>query len=292
MIRSMTGFAEKKFDTKSFSIKISIKSLNHRYLDWNYRGAQIGGLEDKLRTICQKKLQRGRIDVYMDLSLMDNTRWEFKINDALLTQVISTLEKSFARLKRDPVYSVENLFDVPHLVELKRKEFSKDEARFIQDSFEKTLDILIKSREREGRDIKNDLKNHLQNVRSGVLLISKMAKKQPQLIKSKLIERLNELSADVSGSEDKMLQEASYLAQRYDLTEEVERLRSHLKHVQEIISPGVAEPAGKKLDFIAQELYREANTINSKAQDINIIKECLALKNEVESIRQQVQNLE
>ena len=292
MIRSMTGFAEKKFNTKSFSIKISIKSLNHRYLDWNYRGAQIGGLEDKLRTICQKKLQRGRIDVYMDLSLMDSTRWEFKINDALFSQVISTLEKSFARLKRDPVYSVENLFDVPHLVELKRKEFSKDEGRFIQDSFEKTLDILIKSREREGRDIKTELKNHLQNVRSGVLLISRMAKKQPQLIKSKLIERLKELSTDVSGSEDKMLQEASYLAQRYDLTEEVERLQSHLKHVQEIISPGVVDPVGKKLDFIAQELYREANTINSKSQDINIIRECLALKNEVESIRQQVQNLE
>jgi uncharacterized protein (TIGR00255 family) len=288
----MTGFAEKKFDHKSFSIKISIRGVNHRYLDWNCRGANIGGLEDRLRVVCQRRIQRGRLDVFIDIQLMDQSKWDVWINDDLLSLVLSSLKKSFAKIKREFKISIDNVFNIPHIIELKRKEFSREEELFIADCFKEILDEFIKAREREGREIKKELKIHAQNIKAGVQQVGKMAKKQPRLIKEKLKERFKDLETETYVNEEKLLVEASFLAQRYDLTEEVERLMSHLAYIQEILSPKTEGPVGKKLDFIAQELYRETNTINSKAQDIRIIKGCLALKNEVESIRQQVQNLE
>jgi len=288
----MTGFAERHFNHKSFSVKISIRGVNHRFLDWNYRGSRIGGLEDGLRSLCQKRILRGRLDVIVDIKRMDQSSWDVRINDDLLSLILSSLEKSFARMGREFKLSVDNVFEIPHVLELKKKEFSREEGSFILRSFEKTLDDFIRARAREGREIKKELKAHVQNIKTGVQRVGKMAKNQPQLIKEKLMERLKALKAGNSVGEEKMLIEASYLAQRYDLTEEVERLSSHLSYVLEILSPKSEGAVGKKLDFIAQELFREANTINSKAQDIRIIKECLMLKNEIESVRQQVQNLE
>lgn len=112
------------------------------------------------------------------------------------------------------------------------------------------------------------------------------------MIRKKLKDRLRDLGKETGVSEEKFIEEAAFIAQRYDLSEEMERLRSHLDYFQELLSSKIPEPVGKKLDFVAQELFRETNTINSKAQDIRIIRESLAVKNELESIRQQVQNLE
>ncbi|TEU05786.1 MAG: YicC family protein, partial [Candidatus Aminicenantes bacterium] len=92
MIQSMTGFAEKKFDSKTLSAKISIRSLNHRFLDWSYRGAQIGGVENKLRAIFQRKLHRGRIEVFFELNYLDPSFWELRINEDLLQKILSSLE--------------------------------------------------------------------------------------------------------------------------------------------------------------------------------------------------------
>jgi uncharacterized protein (TIGR00255 family) len=122
--------------------------------------------------------------------------------------------------------------------------------------------------------------------------VEKRAKKQPLLIKRKLMERLEDLNQEKTFPEGKLAEEASLLAQRYDLTEEIARLKSHMKYLREQLGSKEPEPVGKKLDFLAQELYREANTLNSKAQDIEVIRKSLALKSEVESIRQQLQNIE
>jgi len=140
--------------------------------------------------------------------------------------------------------------------------------------------------------LKKEILIHARKVRQSVREIERRGKKQPVLIQKKLKERLLELGQEPSITEGKLVEETAYLAQRYDLTEEIERLKSHITYLQEQLNAQTAEPVGKKLDFISQELFREANTINSKAQDIAIIRKCLAVKGELESIRQQVQNLE
>lgn len=292
MIHSMTGYAEKRFVHKSFSVKISIRALNHRFLDWNYRGAPLGNIEDKLRNLCQQKLHRGRIEVLVDMNFLGTDKWEFHINQDLLNKILTGLDKAAVVSQRHVTFSLENLLNTPHIVQFQRKDFTKEDAEFLEQSFEKTLNLLIKERAREGREIKKQLSIHAQNIKNLVSQVEKRAKKQPLLIKQKLMERLEDLNREETFPESKLVEEASLLAQRYDLTEEIARLKSHVKYLREQLDSKEPEPIGKKLDFLAQELYREANTLNSKAQDIEVIRKSLALKSEVESIRQQLQNIE
>jgi uncharacterized protein (TIGR00255 family) len=288
----MTGYAEKTFVLKTFSARINVKTLNHRFLDWSYRGSPISALEDRLRNICRKKLKRGRVEVSLELRVLSPEKWQFWINRDLLKQILTTVEKAFPAAQDKVKFSLENLFNVPHLVELQRKDFTRQEEEFLERGFEKTLDQLIKERVREGKEIKNQLKSHMQNIRTLLRDVERRAKRQPLLIKMKLSERLAEISQENTISENRLLEEASILAQRYDLTEEVARLKSHLKYFGAVLNSTDQGSVGKKLDFVAQELYREANTINSKAQDIEVIRRSLSIKSEVESIRQQVQNIE
>ena len=292
MIHSMTGYAERRFVHKSFSIKISIRALNHRFLDWNYRGAPLGSVEDKLRNLCQQKLHRGRIEVLVDFHFSGQDRWEFRINQDLLSEILSSLEAAASHSGKHVTFSLENLMNTPHVVQIRRKDFSKEDVDFLEKCFEKTILQLIKDRAREGREIKKQLISHAQNIKILVNQVEKRAKKQPLLIKQKLMERLEDLKGNESFSESKLAEEASILAQRYDLTEEISRLKSHTKYLVELLDSKAPEPVGKKLDFLAQEIYREANTLNSKAQDIDVIRKCLAMKSDVESIRQQLQNIE
>jgi uncharacterized protein (TIGR00255 family) len=288
----MTGYAEKSFVHETFSVKIKIRTLNHRFFDWNYRGSPLGVVEDILRNLCQKKLSRGRIESSVDISFLSPEKWNFRINVGLLKKILSSFEKTPLVSRKNVTFSLESLLNIPHVVEFRRKAFTKEETVFLQESFEKTLDQLIKQRMREGKEIKNQLRMHMRNIRTHLQSLEKQAKKQPLLIRNKLKERIKELNQETSLSENKLAEEASFLAQRYDLTEEIVRLKSHLGYMQELIDQVESEPAGKKMDFVAQELFREANTVNSKAQDIKVIRESLAIKAEIESIRQQVQNIE
>lgn len=292
MILSMTGFAEKRFNSKTLSAKISIRSLNHRFLDWNYRGIHIGEVENRLRAISQSKLHRGRIEVFIELYFSDASSWKLHINEELLRQIMSSLEKMSSRMKKSVNISVENMLNLPQVVKLNRKSFSNTDVAFLERSFKKTLDEVLRMRKREGKEIEKEIRDYLKNIRQSVNRLGKLSEKQPSLVKEKLSRRLKEISQEVTFSEEKLAEEVAYLAQRYDLTEEIIRLKCHLDYMIELLSPEREGPAGKKLDFVAQELYREANTINSKSQDIKVIKESLAIKGEVENIRQQVQNIE
>ncbi len=288
----MTGFAEKFFKSQSISLKVTLKSLNHRFLDWNFRAGQLSEIEGRLREVCQSKISRGRIDVFMDVQFTDPTRWEVRINENLLAEILSSLEHVSTRLERSVSFSVDHIFGIPQVIDLKRKNLTAEEMDFIEKSFAQTLTELIRMRQREGRRLKAEILTHVRNVRRTVTEVERLGKKQPALIRKKLQERLKELKIDNTIPEEKLIEETAYMAQRYDLSEEIERLKSHLIYFQELLYDKETEPVGKKLDFVAQELFREANTINSKAQDFSIIQRSLAIKGELESIRQQVQNLE
>ena len=292
MIQSMTGFAEKRSDSKTLSVKFSVRSLNHRFLDWNYRGAQIGGVENGLRNILQKKFHRGRFEVFLELIYLDPSAWQLRINEDLLKKILSSVDKISSRIGKNVSFSVDRVFNLPQVMELKRKSFSAEDAAFIERSFEKTLDEVLRMRKREGSEIAREIRAILNKIKQAVPRIEKTAERQPHLIRKRLMQRMKELSHESSLSEEKLAEETAYLAQKYDLTEEITRLKSHLEYALELLSPKKTEPVGKKLDFVAQELFREANTINAKSQDIGITQGILAVKGKVESIRQQIQNVE
>lgn len=291
VVQSMTGFAEKRFYSKGLSAVVRVKSLNHRFLDWSYRGVEIGDLENRLRAMAQRKLQRGRIEVSFELNFLDSSNWSLHINEALLRKIFSSLERISSRTKRSINFSVESIFSLPHVVELRRKSFSGEQKAFLERSFERTLDEVLRMRKREGREIGKEIEKHLKKIRQMVDRVDRLHREQPFLIRERMKQRLKELSKEPV-REEKLAEEAAFFAQRYDLHEEVARLKSHLDYVFELLSSRSEESIGKKLDFVLQELNREANTINSKSQEIRITKESLAIKGEVESIRQQVQNIE
>jgi uncharacterized protein (TIGR00255 family) len=288
----MTGFSEKRLDSKTLSVKFSVRSLNHRFLDWNYRGAQIGEGESRLRALLQKKFCRGRFEVYLELSYLDPSAWELRINEDLLQKILSSMEKFSSRMDKSVSFSVDKVFNLPQVMELKRRNLSADEMVFLEKSFEKTLEEVLRMRKREGMEMAREIRSSLQRIGQKINQVEKKAKKQPLLIREKLKRRMTELNRESLLSKEKIAEEVAYLAQRYDLAEEITRLKSHLDYTQQLLSQKSNEPVGKKLDFVAQELFREANTINAKSQDIEITKAILTIKGEVESIRQQIQNVE
>jgi uncharacterized protein (TIGR00255 family) len=292
LIQSMTGFAEKRFASQALAVKYSVRSLNHRFLDWNYRGAQIGDIENRLRAIFQKKFHRGRFEIFLELGSLDPSAWELRINEDLLRKILSSLEKISSRMSKGVSLSVDRVFSLPQVVELRRKNFSAEEISFLEKSFGRTLDEVLKMRRREGHEIAKEIRASLLRIKNIVGRLEQKAKKQPLLILQKLKKRLEELSLESPLSEEKQAEEVAYYAQRYDLTEEIVRLKCHLDHALELLSPKKREPVGRKLDFVAQELFREANTISSKSQDMDITKGILTIKGEIESIRQQIQNIE
>lgn len=291
MIRSMTGFAESNFNTPGLRVKIFIKTLNHRFFDWVYKGANLGRLENQLRAACQRKIARGRVEVMLELSYLSDESWEFSVNRPLLEKIVAELKDLSRKVNLPFDLSLEQLLRVPQLVNINQKELSREDKRFILEAFEKTVDDIVNQREREGREITRQLNRHLVRIRKSLAEVERIFSRQPDQLKSKLIKKLKDLNHN-NLSEERLSEEVAYLMQRFDLAEEINRLKSHLGSFSEMIKPEVTEPVGKNLDFLAQELSREANTLNSKAQDLGIIKRCLKIKNEIESIRQQVQNLE
>jgi len=291
-VRSMTGFGEKNFKGAGLHAKISIKTLNHRFFDWSYKGAPLGELENRLRSAAQQKLRRGRVEASAEVVFLDPAGWEVFVNEGLLEKVLSSLEKVSRRLGKSPLFSLENLFRIPQLVEIRRKSLSLEQTAFLEKSFERVLEEILRQRRREGRQTAAQVRSHLRSVRRSLNRIERLARKQPSLFHERVRERLKELNNRILATPARLEEEVAFLAQRADIAEELLRLRAHVDSCERIIRGKPEEPAGKRLDFLAQEIYREANTINSKSQDIDIIKESLTIKGEVESVRQHVQNLE
>jgi len=292
MIHSMTGFAEKSFSTKTLRIKISLKSLNHRFFDWSYKGASLGEVENRLRVLCQERLHRGRIEAAVDLVFPDPSSWDVSINEGLLEKILSTFDRVAARSGKEVTFGLDNIFRIPQVVELRRREFSPAETEAIVRGFELTLDEVIRSRRSEGRKIAAALKTHLQTIRASVARVEALIKKHPRTLQKKLRAKLQEANSQNPNSKERMAEEVAYLTQRYDIAEEIARLQHHLDAARALVAARGGEPAGKMLDFLAQEFTREANTLNSKSQDLGVTREGLLIKGEVESIRQQVQNIE
>ena len=292
-IQSMTGFAERSFAGPSLRVKVSLKSLNHRYFDWSYKGAPLGEIENRLRVLCQGEIVRGRIEVALDVESTDAGSWEVRINEALLEKILAAFRRAAGRLGREMTFSVENLFRIPQLTELKRKAFTPEEKGFLEKCFRTTLEALVRARRAEGRKTAAQIKLHLRNVRKAAGRVEALSARQPQAVRNRLRQKMREAANGASpASRSRLSEEVAYLTQRYDVAEEIQRLHSHIAAAGDLLDRTGGEPAGRLLDFLAQELTREANTLNSKSQDIAMTRQGLLIKNEVENVRQQVQNLE
>ncbi len=294
MIRSMTGHFSRTFQYDTFSFNISIRSLNHRFLEINFRGNVTWlGLEPTLREIIEDYFRRGKIDIMIDFELFDPTKFKIKLNSSLLNEILFMLEPNLKK-SQNIVLNMDSLLKLPGVFNINYVDypFNKKEMKFITDSFKTALEEVSEDRKREGEKLAIPLRKYTKELTKQLSKIKKIAKKQPDRVKTKFKDRLKEIYKLKDISEEKFYEELVYYLDKLNVNEEIERLASHINYLDELLDSEFPEPVGRKISFLMQECLREINTIGSKSQDKEISKEVILTKELIENIREQILNIE
>lgn len=297
MIKSMTAYGRAKEQIGSKNILVEIKSVNNRYLDIQVKLSRMYGyLEEKIKTYIKGAgVFRGKIDLFIGIDVTSSTGTMIALDDAYTQSYIDSLKRlrdEFGLADDISVMSVaanRDIFSVS-----KEDEDTEKEWADVKIVLDKALASFLESRALEGGRLKDDL---LAKKARLVQLTDQIAAKSAECISSyhdKLEARLKAILEDnkITMDEQRILTECAIFADKISIDEEIVRLHSHFKAYDEIFTAASAEPVGRKLDFLLQEMNRETNTIGSKSQDAEIAKLVIEMKNELEKIREQVQNLE
>lgn len=291
-MQSMTGYGKAEYAENGITLTVEIKTVNNRFLDLipKYPRAFVS-LDDTIRKVVQSKIKRGRAELFVSYSDMSSGSKKLVINEGLCEAYV-TAAKTLSEK-----YGIENDFTVVSLLKTSdcvTEEIGDDNSEkvgeILVDTLNKALDELVKMRKIEGDKLKNDILSRDDEVEKLVGEIEKRAPKIKEEYEAKIRERMAEILGSVDYDKGRLLQEVALFADRTNIDEELTRLKSHIAQLRNICKEEV--DAGKKLDFLMQEFNREANTVCSKSNDVEITKYALALKNEIEKIREQVQNIE
>ena len=293
MIKSMTGFGRGEYSIDSREYIAEIKTINHRYLDINVRlPRQCSFFEDYARKTISKAISRGKVDVSIQFNNFGSELKEVFFDEKLIKLYLdeaNLLEEKFG-IKNDLSFC--RALQLPEVVKIEVNENEEELIKEFAVALDNALNKLKEMREVEGSNLKSDLILKCDNLLDILKKIEEKSKVVVQEYKAKLQERVNELLKDVNIQLDdsRLATEVAVFADKASIDEEMVRFKSHvaqLKHTLEL-----NEPIGKKLDFIVQEMNRETNTIGSKANDLDISQAVIELKNEIEKIREQIQNIE
>lgn len=289
---SMTGFGRAVKKTKSGAWSVEIATVNNRFLEYSVRVPRhLNALEMPIRQLIGEQLQRGKVSVSVNLDEGDGAENRYPINVQAAEAYYMQLEQLRKKLKISGEITIGHLVALPAVIQPDKEEATEDAVwKELKPVVQKALSDLSAMRKKEGEALGKDMKKRLAEARK---LINKVEKDSPKVVlamREKLLARLNELVADPLKKELRLEEEVAYIADRTDVSEECIRFRSHLEQYAETLDR--SEPIGKRLNFILQEMNREVNTIGSKCSDIAIASTVIALKEEVEKLREQVQNVE
>ena len=293
MAQSMTGYGKGENSSKGKEFIVEIKSVNSRYCDMYIKlPRNIIALEEKIRSTVGKRVSRGKLDIFVNFADRSDGSKEVILDKPLASAYIKALEqiRDEYSLKDDISSSLISRFPDVLCVEKTDDDMEMLWA-MLSNALDQALSGLSEMREREGRELKIDLLVRGEKV---IYLLEEIALRAPNLVteyKQKLENRINELIENRSMiDEGRLAVEISLFADKCAIDEEIVRLKSHMTQMREILE--LNEPIGRKLDFLVQEMNREANTIGSKSNDIVITRNMLEIKSEIEKIREQVQNIE
>jgi uncharacterized protein (TIGR00255 family) len=295
VIKSMTGFASLTRDEQSAVISLTIRAVNHRFLDVQLRTpASLAGLESRLRSIVQQHVARGRIEVAIAIqSRSGKPIVDVEVNEAVIESLSSALERARGRGLVAGTLTAGDLLRFPQAISItERKDEAVDEALApaVDAALASALQQLDQMRTAEGTHLRADL--DARRTQLGALFdqAAQASRAGSDALRARLAERVKELRADAGVDEALIAQEIVRYANRSDITEETVRFRAHLEHWRALSdSP---EPCGRKLDFLLQEMNREVNTLGSKAEGPGVSELVVSLKAELEKMREQVQNVE
>lgn len=293
MIKSMTGFGRGESSDGVHSFSVEIKTVNHRYNDIIVKMPKyLLFLEEKVKKLIKEYLNRGRVEVYINLEYLADSNIEVNVNIPLALAYKRELENLINQLEIGDDISLTHLLTLPEVIKTERKDVDEDVVwGCLSQALEIALENVVNMRKKEGIELKKDIEIQLRKLES---LIDKIEKRAPQVVmeyKEKLKERISELmDEDTDLDEERLNFEVVLFADKSDINEEVVRFKSHIK--QFYMSLEQDEAVGRKLDFLIQEMNREVNTIGSKANDLEIINDVMDIKAQLEKIREQVQNIE
>lgn len=292
MLKSMTGYGrcERVFETKK--ITVEIKSVNHRFSDYNIKvPRQYGYLEDRVRQTVSRSVARGKIDVYVNIENCGETDKVITLNKDIVTNYIEVLKDISETFSVENDISVSGIANLPDVFRTEIKREDEEELwKCVSEVLNEALTEFLAMRSREGERIEADLRARVAYMAS---LAAEIDKRSPVIVeeyKNKLYSKIKEIVDDEKIDDSRILTEVAIFADKVAVNEETVRLASHYDEFFSIMD--LDEPAGRKVDFLIQEINREVNTIGSKASDLEVSKIVVTLKGEIEKLREQIQNIE
>ncbi|MFU0826673.1 MAG: YicC family protein [Lachnoclostridium sp.] len=292
MLKSMTGFGRCEEVGEDRKIIVEMKAVNHRYCDISIKmPKKLSFFEAGIRNVIKQYIGRGKVDVFITYEDYTENNVCVKYNEDIAREYLKYLTKMSETFQIENDIRVSNLAKFPDVFTLEEQTIDEEELwKLVEKAVRTAAEQLVETRIAEGENLKKDLMRKLDGMTDYILYIEE---RSPQIVaeyRQKLIAKVNELLGDTKLDESILATEVTIFADKICTDEETVRLRSHISNMKAALEDG--EGIGRKLDFIAQEMNREANTILSKANDINITNKAIDLKTEIEKIREQIQNIE
>ncbi len=292
MPKSMTGFGRATGSYSSHEITVELRSVNHRFFEFNCRlPRQYAFLEEKLKSLFAAKINRGKVECYVSISVTDGSDASVEVNTALAKAYVDALHTANESLELKDDISLSQLFRMGDVFNVTKVESDEDELwKMVSETANNALEGFLSMRKVEGDRLRDDILIKLTTIEETVEKIEKRSPEVTKEYRNKLYNRLQELLGDKNIDEARILTEAAIFADKTAVDEELVRLRSHIAQYRELLASD--EPIGKKLDFLTQEMNREVNTTGSKCSDLTITHMVVDLKSVIEKIREQIQNIE
>ena len=292
MVLSMTGFGRCETEVNGRQITVEMKSVNHRYFEFSCRTTRgYSFLEDKLKKYVAQKVARGKVDMYVSITEAEDSEVQVAINKPLALGYVNAIHSLATEYNIPDDLSVSVLSRYSDIFQIHKEE--QDEEQVFADvkvALDIALDSFLSMREAEGEKLKEDVLSRVDTIMS---IVSEIEERSPITVeeyRAKLTKRISDMLSSTEIDEQRILTEAAIFADKVAVDEETVRLRSHFEQMKTFFNSGV--PIGRKLDFIVQEMNREANTIGSKVTDSILAHKVVDIKSEIEKIREQIQNIE
>lgn len=292
MIKSMTGYGRCSETNEKMEITAEIKAVNHRYFDFSSRiPRQFGFLDEKVKNYVHSRVNRGKVEVYITIRMLENEAVGVEVNHSLAKAYSEALKELEDTYKLSSDIKPSDIARFPEVLEISKEEQDEDELfEAVKSVLEKAVDAFIEMRTAEGEKLKNDVLSRCDTILGYVKSVEEKSPESVKAYRARLEEKMKELLGDVKVDEQRLLTETAIFADKIAVDEETVRLRSHIAQLNDMMNSG--EAVGRKLDFLIQEMNREANTIGSKCSEIEITRTVVEIKSEIEKIREQIQNIE
>ena len=292
MVRSMTGYGKGFAENESARVTIEMKSVNHRYLDLNIKlPKKLNFLESLIRNKISESIFRGKVDVYITLNEHSDACYKVSINDIIAKEYFDSIAEMAEKLGVENDMKASNIVRLPDVIELEETDSDEDSLKeLVLSALSDCINQFVDSRIAEGARLQKDLVSKMDEM---LVLVDKLEKRSPVIIeeyKERLTTKIHELLEDNNIDENRIAQEVTIYADKVCIDEEMVRLKSHVAETRSVFE--LDKEVGRKLDFLAQELNREANTILSKSTDVEIADIGITLKTLIEKVREQIQNIE